>query len=357
MSPLEVINDDALSTMIRFETSTIYEMMISLHTLLQPRRRSAWANQTRSQLPADFWDELTAVYEICHMGAELIELPVDYPQPHNVPGFIRYVRHMDPVEFVFYLIGRRIRISSIAHTNLDARVLAQTIEEEFGPYCSKYGEDEILFKDILADVPAYQNRLADVWQRYWDEYFGTVAGDLPEYWERGLAESERILTHRGSEALFEHLLGKKGLKLPEELPPGQLYTDIVFVPLHLIPHRAFMFYGYGNITVLYDCEYTEARVAQIETSKEEALAALRALGDNTRLSILRLVALHEGMINGKKIAAKLNMSASAVSRHLAQLRDSGLIVEEPLDHRNITYRMQKDTIASLPNKLFDYLYA
>jgi DNA-binding transcriptional ArsR family regulator len=117
-----------------------------------------------------------------------------------------------------------------------------------------------------------------------------------------------------------------------------------------------MFYGYGNVTILFDSEMTEARLAEIERGKEQAINSLKALGDNSRLDILRLIAHSEGKIHGKKIAESLSLSASAVSRHLTQLKDAGLIAEESQDNRTITYRLQKDTITGLPDKLLDYLY-
>ncbi|NDJ76684.1 MAG: helix-turn-helix transcriptional regulator, partial [Chloroflexi bacterium] len=64
----------------------------------------------------------------------------------------------------------------------------------------------------------------------------------------------------------------------------------------------------------------------------------------------------QGQMHGKKIAAKLELSASAVSRHLGQLKDAGLITEETHDNRTITYRLQWGLVAALPDLLGDYLY-
>jgi DNA-binding transcriptional ArsR family regulator len=79
------------------------------------------------------------------------------------------------------------------------------------------------------------------------------------------------------------------------------------------------------------------------------------LGDGSRLDILRLIARHESRMNGKRIAEKLNLSASAVSRHLAQLKEAGLILEETQDNRTITYRLQRETITTLADRVLDYL--
>lgn len=353
MAPLEVITNDTLSTMIRFQTSAVYELIISLQTLMYPRRRTAWANQIRAELPSDFMEELAVVYEPFYNGVELIELPVDYPNHHDVPGFLEYVRNMDAVRFVFYILGRRLPISQIEEIGFNTPALLEAIQVHFEHYCSEKRMPP--WANILQDVEGFQQRLVNLWERYWHDVFEHIVGDLQPYWETGLNENERILTHQGSDTLFDHLLGRK-LKMPKPLPPNQPITEIVFVPLYLIPHRAFFFYGYGNITILFDCEHTPARAQQVEEGKEFALSVVRALGDATRIRILRLIAHHEGQINGKQIAEKMQLSASAVSRHLSQLRDSGVITEEPLDHRNITYRLQREAITAIPDKLLDYLY-
>jgi DNA-binding transcriptional ArsR family regulator len=356
MAPLQIIEtNDTFATMTRFETSAVYEMIISLYTLLRPSRRAAWANQVRNKMSREFWDELNAVYEPFQSGLEFFELPVDYPYHTDVPGFIQYVRDMDNISFVFYLIGRRIPPERIAETNLDINALIEAIETGFGNYCD--AERQANLADVLKDVDSFKNRLTNLWQWYWDGYFGEFEESLHAQWESGLAEAERIMTNRGSNALFEHLLGWKLEKLPSPLPPDQPYHEIVLVPSSLTPRRVFMFFGYGNITVVYDSEHTEARVAQLEDSKEEAINTARALGDNTRMKILKLIAHHEGKINGKGIAKSLDLSASVVSRHLAQLRDGGLIIEEPRDNRTITYRLQKDTLTTLADKVMDYLYS
>ena len=54
--------------------------------------------------------------------------------------------------------------------------------------------------------------------------------------------------------------------------------------------------------------------------------AFRALADETRRDILRL--LRDGPLTSGDIATRFNSSWPTVSRHLAQLRDAGLVVTE-----------------------------
>ena len=57
--PLEMIEvTDQLTGLITFKTSPVYEMIISLRTLLQSSRHADWVARMRETLPPTFWDEL-----------------------------------------------------------------------------------------------------------------------------------------------------------------------------------------------------------------------------------------------------------------------------------------------------------
>lgn len=352
--PLEGIAiTDAITGLVQFRTSMIAELILSPQTLARSRRHAQWKAAAKAALPPHFWDEMAVVYEPYHHGMSFIELIVDYPDHDDVPGFIDYARTMPAADFVFYVLGRILTREQIIQTGLTMDKLSAALESDsmYHTYCCA----DIATSDILDDVPAFQNRLADFWQMYWDGFLSDYADELYERWDDALLQKEMLLEQLGGEGLLDYVMGKK--HLPPPLPENHPITEIVFSPMFLTSRAAYMFFGYGNVTVLFDSERTEARQVEVEQAKAEALGAFKALGDANRLKILRLIASKEGEINGKKIAAKLKLSTSAVSRHLAQLRDGGLLVEETQDNRNITYRLQKDFIATLPDKLFDYLYS
>ena len=350
--PLEVIDStDPLTSLIRLETSAVFEMLISLHILLTGDPKREWSAETRAALSPELWSELEAVYGPYQNGFLFLELAIDCPDHQDVPGFIRYVRAMTPERFMFYVIGRMIPPDAIAATGGDASALSALLEAtqfEQGCICR-----EVPMETILADVPAFQRRLTDLWQRYWDEFFHTQPPLLRSHWEHGLNDKRAVLERQGGTALYEYVTGRSE-QLPT-LPPDHPVREVVFIPIYLSATSVLMFYGYGNVTILFDSERSGPRAAQIEESKTRALGVLKALGDGSRLDILRLIARHEGAMNGKRIAEKLDLSASAVSRHLAQLKEAGLVVEETQDNRTITYRLQRETVTSLPDRVLEYL--
>jgi len=105
-----------------------------------------------------------------------------------------------------------------------------------------------------------------------------------------------------------------------------------------------------------DLPFLSARLAELERNKQQLVSIFKALADGSRLDILRLIMHHGDQMHGKRIANKLNLSASAVSRHLAQLKEAGLIVEETQDNRTFTYKIQENAISTLPDTLFDVLH-
>jgi DNA-binding transcriptional ArsR family regulator len=354
MPPLHGIEvTDEISSLIRLRTSVVYEMLISLTTLLQGRRHLAWANRARETLPVDFWENLRINFEPFHQGRDFLEFAVYYPDHEDVPGFIDYVREMDDSTFIFHLLGRVVPLAELQKMKLDVPTLSKVLgAAEPGYY--QYFCENVPMELVLSDIAAFRNRLTDLWQVYWDNFFNSQLSMVYPAWERGLVDKEDLLARVGGRGLLDQILHNK--KLPPPLPPDHPFTEITLVPVYLTSAAMTLFYGYGNVTILYDSERTTARLQQIEQAKEEMLSTLKALGDATRLKILQLVARGDGKMNGKKIAELLNLSASAVSRHLAQLKDGGLITEESHDNRIIMYRLQKDAISALPDKLLDYLF-
>ena len=80
----------------------------------------------------------------------------------------------------------------------------------------------------------------------------------------------------------------------------------------------------------------------------EVADGLRALGDETRLQITRLVA--EEPRSTKELAALLSLSESAVSRHLKTLASAG-VVDSQRDGYFVLYRLVPDRIGALGGAL------
>ena len=167
------------------------------------------------------------------------------------------------------------------------------------------------------------------------------------------AEKKDYLDAHGGTGLIRQLI--ECGTLPDPMPSGQPFTHIEVVPVCFSPRRSLCYYGYGKVQLLYDCKRTAEHDRQVERSHRQSMVALRALSDENRMKILKLIAQNEGFLNGKTIAEKVGLSPSVVSRHLSQLKAGELIVERSDDNRNITYNFRLGRVRDLSRDIETYM--
>jgi DNA-binding transcriptional ArsR family regulator len=79
--------------------------------------------------------------------------------------------------------------------------------------------------------------------------------------------------------------------------------------------------------------------------------AFRALADPSRREILRL--LHDGPLTSGEIAERFPTSWATISRHLAQLRDAGLVLSER-SGQQVIYELNTSVFEDLVNRLLEW---
>lgn len=75
-----------------------------------------------------------------------------------------------------------------------------------------------------------------------------------------------------------------------------------------------------------------------DPAHDEAITFLRAIGNDVRLAILRLLAEHSDEWSVTEINSRIRLSQSALSQHLAVLRSANL-VETRRESQTIYYRL------------------
>lgn len=103
------------------------------------------------------------------------------------------------------------------------------------------------------------------------------------------------------------------------------YTEFVFLPSYLIPMHACRYFdteGEHKRQILF----LSLRTGH---NREDTIKALKAIADPTRYQILTILA-QEGPMRGLDIAKRVSIATSTVSHHMEQMKESGLITEEPV---------------------------
>lgn len=353
--PVEIAEDvEKWRSMISFRTSVIFEMLLSLHALAHPRpEHEDWAESTKGRLSPQLLKEVELFHsERFQRGLFLGELAIDYPDHHDVEGFLTYLRKTRVEEFLFYILGRivpREEIKGLPWTE-------EELEGAISAHVPEGGEKKWVcpaLLEVLNDPEGYRARIAGLWQGYWEEFFREDWPSYQEAWERSIKEKEARLSREEPLDFVRSLSGHKDIP-PLEIPPGTGLEEIILIPSCFAPRpRGLMFFGYGSVTILYDCEMTEERREELRRTAEEIVSVAKALDDITRLEILRLLAQEES-IYGQKIASTCGISQPSVSRHLRILREAELIEERRMDNR-IGYNICWEVVEGFSKRLSDYL--
>ena len=339
---------DPVTAIAEFKKSIVFETIVSLQGIVDSWKMQSLADEAKKALGEYFFEDTKELYRTLYACCSFAELAVDYKDQLDFPGFLRYVSDMSPRTFAFYVLGRWFPQDAIPE---------QVTSEAVGRLVESHEESELLNQiypslSWLDEIDELKNRLVEHWRTYWNGFYRKKIDEIDEYWTKSLEEKQSFAVHNGGAALITKLTGNS---LPGPMPADQPYTRIDIIPLFNIPRSSIMYYGYGTIQLLYDCSRTEEHEREVDNYKRSSLSALKALADDNRLKILKLISQKERLINGKNIAEKLKLSASVVSRHLSQLKEAGLIEEHSVDNRNITYTFSLERLQSLGAEVERYI--
>jgi DNA-binding transcriptional ArsR family regulator len=278
-----------------------------------PASDREWLIASRASLPADVRTGITELFEselAIHAGV----LVVDEPDVRTSADFVELVADTSPADLVGALMdddshdGDLVALVDQAHAG-DEHALA-TLGEKL-PEWNRQGR-----LALLRDPAAAKDRILLV-LRAWQTVFATIEPRVQAILERDYEDRAADRERLGATELIEVTTG--GVRyLPE---PG--ISRVILGPSYfsrpynfLMSARDWRFFGYP--------------VADSALGPSDALTPPlsvvrlhRALGDETRLRILKLLASRDLYLT--EIAQLLELSKPTIKHHLAQLRSAGLV--------------------------------
>jgi DNA-binding transcriptional ArsR family regulator len=354
MSPLVRTDEDDIRSIIAFRTSSVYEMMLSLGALHSPSpRHQSWSQQLRAKLPPDLLLDIDFLYSRFENGVLIMELAADYPDHLDVPGFLTYLEQMSTPRFLFYVLGRLAPPEEMEKLEPTLESLLSLIPAAF-PLGSPKMESRFRtagFLELAAQPDAYRERMLRLWRLYWQTCFEEEVKRCTALWDESIAEKSRALASQDALDFVSTLSAHPDL--PEQIPPGYSTREILLVP-SCYARRQLMFFGYGSVTIIYGCQLTEQRRQQLDTIEHGILSVAKALGDKTRLQLLRLM-VQDPQLYGRELSKLCRVSQPSVSRHLRILKEAGLVEEKPVGN-HITYQVVRERVEKLAPQLVSYLY-
>lgn len=196
---------------------------------------------------------------------------------------------------------------------------------------------------VSSNLAALRSRTSDILREWNERYFGGIDPAILEGLSRE-AESRRAELS-GANAMEVYERATQGMRLY----PGESLKQII-----LIPH----YHARPLVTTsLYD-EFVFTSYAYDALPPEEGrpapalLRLTRALSDETRLFILRLLAGKQ--LSFTEIVRQVGLSKSTIHYHLIALRSAGLVIVHSTG-KSASYSLRLDALNDLPKRIADYL--
>lgn len=136
------------------------------------------------------------------------------------------------------------------------------------------------------------------------------------------------------------------------MPGSGPYRAFTFVPSLLMGHRHIQ--CWANRQAIFFLQEGRVDLTAPTPVGKELAEFLKVLGDPTRMDILRILCCHPSY--GKEIAERLKLTTATVSRHLDQLKATGLVKEDRADANNVKrLRYSAEALDGQLEKLRTYL--
>ncbi|MFX1412122.1 MAG: metalloregulator ArsR/SmtB family transcription factor [Promethearchaeota archaeon] len=349
--PLKIPDDlPPLKERIRFRTSPVYEMLISLHALRYPEDYPIsmdWIRRTRPRLTPEQTAALDFFYTRFYGGMGLAEIAEGYEDHDDVEGFLRHVENLSDTEFLWYPLGRINSEEEIAAVLAGRETLPNLIARN--DYITADQVEE--FEPLFADPAGNRERLSTLWRSYWHTIFAAECENYRPGWERSIAVCQGHLAQIDAESFLEEIAicsSSRQFLVDSNIP------EVWLIPSYYRATSPLSFYTDNSMTIIYDARGIVQRRTATEHKLDDALILSKALNDRTRLRLLSYIYHHEGTKTVAELAEALDISQPTASRHLRILREAGILNEQRVGNR-VFHTVNLDRITSLSDTIMTSL--
>jgi len=330
---------------VAIAVSPLHECVLSLHVLLGPKHHALhhdWVRRMRTLDPALRREIETLGFIYRHQIPDLF-IPTPDDAPESFEQELARFRARSP-ELLLGALGRPLYdhggAGPVAFREPGVResMLARSAEAA-----------------LLLDNPvAFADRLAAMLERYWEESFAGEWARIEPLLGRSIVEAGRLLATVG----IWPVLGRLPAHCRIDLERRQLQIDLphehavevsadnplVLTPSVFVwPHLRVNCDPPWPLSLVYAAPAL-VREAEPRIPPAELLRILRALADDTRLRVLRLIA--ERPRTTQELEPLVGLSRAGLSKSLQRLAEAGLVVPRR-DGYYVVYSLVPERLAAL----------
>lgn len=288
------------------------------------------------------------------LHATLISLVWRCPLPREPLGFLAWLGELSAAQLSEVLLDQEGLGSDWAE------LLAETLDEQASPEGAGATQKRLLARypddtrptvaAVLADIEGTRAELLAALRVWYDAVFSVeIARILPMLRQEADA-MERRRAEMPLEVFIEQSM--RGVQWQSQSPAG--LRRIVFAPSYFCRPAVLYHVWHGVLTFCAPLVYAtpDARRSDPRAPDDETLRFFLALGDPSRLRILRLLAERQMYLT--ELAERMELTKATTKHHMVKLRHAGLVTLYDRD-RMTFYELRPDVVRHARQLLSNYL--
>lgn len=348
--------------LIGFAWSPMWEALLSMRVVAAPKRTPLhlpWVRRCRELLTTELHDEIVTLigpFDTSVPGIFEVGLVGDSP---TFEADLAALRALDEQAVAFELsIGLGGLGCAVENGFESAQIQDPAYQADLRRSVADNPGQRELIEAVLSDPCALRDRYADLLARYWEAAFAEEWQRLLPMLEAEVTDGAHALVTKGPEGLVSTLL-PEGRWVPEtrsiviDKDWDKTYAVGEGRPLLFVP----TVYGWPRVLLEMAEPWPPSihfplrslRNPQVpDASVAEVVDGFRALADETRLQIARLIA--DEPRSTRELSELLSLSSSAISRNLKILESAGLVTGRR-DGYFVLYQLQPGRVDALGGAL------
>lgn len=324
---------DPLAHALQWDWGTAYEMLLSLDTLFRPKLHAVpapWAAGVRKRLSPQSQADLKSFIAppfgaFAYVPLHLVHKMKGQKDASHLLEYLEAIPDQDFFREIHQpLVGESVLLT-IIHKALNGEHLTDGEVQEYRTIMGRLrvlpppsvADTRRLFAE-MADPATTKKRWLAAMREYHTVFFVQEETRLEPVLKRMVEEGKKLSRNTRVTDLIERL--SNGYTISEESKLERL-TLVPSVWLH--PFVIPLYISQEELLLLWGAHPAGYKLAPGESVPDQALLVLRALGDPTRLRLLRLLSAEPR--SPQSLAHELKLSLPTVSHHMRELRIAGLV--------------------------------
>lgn len=346
--------------------SDTYDFLVSLHVALASAEHDyadydvgrEWIESARSRCNDADPTALATLGRFFGDGqsgslhATLISLVWRCPEPREPLDFLAWLGERPPAQLTEVLLDQ----AGLGQDWTD--LLAESLEEQASPSVTGTARKRLLARypddmrptvtAVLSDLEGTRTALLAALRVWYDAVFAAERERIRPLLQQEAVAMERRRAEAPPDAFIEQAM--RGVQWQSAAG----LRRIVFAPSYFCRPAVFYHVWHGTMTFCAPLVFSspDARRGDPRAPDEETLRFFLALGDPSRLRILRLLAERQMYLT--ELAERMELTKATTKHHMVKLRDAGLVTL--YDRERMTfYELRPDVVRHARQLLSNYL--